>query len=241
MILRLPLILLVAVLPSIPSIAIAQTSPVAAEKEWVDAKERYLKESKKIRQGVFDLIATLEDRARNRGDADKVKQHKSERAAFDLRDELPPALDRYEYNGKRRTAERDLREAFEKLEGVYLKARRDAEVEDLTKELAEILASEGGKSPSPAIDKSRSRWLNETYDATWIHIKGKQWDQIDNKTQKLVFVFTETARTADYIEIFNPIRKEKLRMTAKRMESISSNGQWAWLAHGHWVVPTGKR
>jgi len=79
----------------------------------------------------------------------------------------------------------------------------------------------------------RSRWINESYDTTIYHVKGKQWEVSDNKTGKVVWNLVETARTEDYVELFNAKRKEHQRLFAKRMEAKRGD-KWRWLANGHW-------
>jgi len=82
---------------------------------------------------------------------------------------------------------------------------------------------------------NRSRWVSETYaDTAFIHVRGKQWTQIDTKKQKTVYSdITEISRSPKFIELFFPTRNEKYRLSAKRME-LKGNSGWSWSHNGHW-------
>jgi hypothetical protein len=64
-------------------------------------------------------------------------------------------------------------------------------------------------------------------------VDGKEWAERDNKTMKVKWRLTETARTDDYLELFNEARKETWRLSAKRME-IKAGDKWNWLSNGQW-------
>ena len=93
------------------------------------------------------------------------------------------------------------------------------------------------ESPASGIAKNgagntlRSRWLNETYNVTVRRVKGKQWEEVQNKTGRVTWQYTETGRTKDYTEIFDAKRKYEVRLFADRME-LKKDGKWIWVAKG---------
>lgn len=78
----------------------------------------------------------------------------------------------------------------------------------------------------------RDRWLNESYNTTVRHVKGKVWEHVGNKTGQVLWAGNETARTSEYIELLSE-RNEELRVRAQRME-LHKDGKWEWAANGHW-------
>ena len=83
-------------------------------------------------------------------------------------------------------------------------------------------------------DDSRSRWLNTSYsNSTIYHEQGKQWAEMDNKTQKIKWNFYEVGRTSDYIELLNTTRKDTVRLFPNRMDA-EEDGGWTWVSNGHW-------
>ncbi len=82
-------------------------------------------------------------------------------------------------------------------------------------------------------DDPRSTWLNETYNTSVRWVKDKVWEEVDNKTGSVSYVYNETARTKDHIEIFCPKRKYEVRLLAGKME-LKKDGKWGWVANGKW-------
>ena len=78
-----------------------------------------------------------------------------------------------------------------------------------------------------------SRWLNETYNVTVRRVKDKQWEEMQNKTGRVMWRYRETGRTKDYTELFDPKRKYHVRLRPDRME-LKKGGKWIWVAKGHW-------
>jgi hypothetical protein len=79
----------------------------------------------------------------------------------------------------------------------------------------------------------RSRWINETYDQTIYHHRGKEWRQHDNKTQRISAHLTETGRTADYVEL-SGFNFGVGRISSTRLE-MNKGGTWEWVSNGHWM------
>lgn len=77
--------------------------------------------------------------------------------------------------------------------------------------------------------------MSESYpNVAFVHHHGKQWAQIDTKTQKTVYDdISETSRSPEYIELYFPKRNETYRLSAKRMEVKGASG-WSWAHNGHW-------
>jgi hypothetical protein len=101
------------------------------------------------------------------------------------------------------------------------------------------LAVEEARKPEPPLveepakpDPSRSRWLNETYDQTISHVRGTQWVERSNKTQKITSHLTETERTPDYVELAN-FNFGVGRLFPQRMV-MKKGDKWEWVATGHW-------
>ncbi|GEM_PF-3229053 len=92
---------------------------------------------------------------------------------------------------------------------------------------------------SNAADNDRpSRWLNETYKVTVRRVKDKVWEEVEETTGRVVWRYTETARTKDYTELYCPKRKYEIRLLTKRME-LKKDGKWTWVADGRWAAPSG--
>jgi len=75
--------------------------------------------------------------------------------------------------------------------------------------------------------------LNETYNFTVRRVRDKVWEEAENKTGRVTWRYTETQRTKDYTELFDPKRKYEVRLRADRME-LKKGGKWIWVAKGHW-------
>lgn len=98
-------------------------------------------------------------------------------------------------------------------------------------------APSAADSATPAVNDSRERWLNESYNTTVRYLKDKKvWEEVDNKTGRVIWVDKEVERTTDYIELFSPERKSEIRLLKERMEQ-KLGGKWGWVANGHWVMP----
>ncbi|HUY31593.1 MAG TPA: hypothetical protein VMV69_02360 [Pirellulales bacterium] len=82
---------------------------------------------------------------------------------------------------------------------------------------------------------SRSKWLNESYDATFLRVGEKEWHNINNKTGLLHCKEVETERSKEYVELFCPDRNYHLRFYPDKAEFKRPGSQWAWVANGHWV------
>ena len=149
-------------------------------------------------KSIVAQVTALEDKARDRGDAEKVKKYNDEREAFEENGELPSsASGQYEYRTKLRAARSELRQAFKNVQEAYLKAKIDVDAEELKNEFDELIEDVGtpaeSKNSPEGVPASGARWLNTSYDQTLIHVGGKQWIEVNNKT-KGTNHFTEIAR-----------------------------------------------
>jgi hypothetical protein len=107
--------------------------------------------------------------------------------------------------------------------------------------LAQKTGGEAGPPAPPAEPRApgdaRSRWVSETYPNTaFVHVRDKEWVQVDAKTGKTALPITETSRSSEFIELFFPTRNETYRLAAKRMELKGKDG-WGWAHNGHWEAP----
>lgn len=99
-----------------------------------------------------------------------------------------------------------------------------------------VVSKEPAPPSEPLAKSAPSRWINESYDCVTYHVKDKQWAELDNKTKKIKWYYSETARTPEYVELFNETRKETVRFFAKRAEFMKG-GKWEWISNGHWDSP----
>ena len=81
----------------------------------------------------------------------------------------------------------------------------------------------------------RLRWSNTSYDSQLRHIKGKNWEEFDNKTGKLRWHLTETSRTEEYVELKLLERDQLYRVYSLRLELLK-DGKWGWLSNGKWEI-----
>lgn len=77
----------------------------------------------------------------------------------------------------------------------------------------------------------RKKWLNTTYNSTFIFVKDKEWTEIDNKTKQSKMSWKELSRTAEYIELYSDKKKEQIRLYPKKLDFLK-NGKWEWLSNG---------
>jgi len=77
--------------------------------------------------------------------------------------------------------------------------------------------------------------FNETYDTTFYQVQGDHWEEVNNKTKKIVLQATVTTRTPEYIELFMPSRNETYRFSATKMELKKAANNYMWAATGRWV------
>lgn len=245
------LLLVWALACGFPSISLCQEEERTPQQQWDQAKKTFQKELNALRKGIIDQVTALEDKARDRGDADKVKKYKNEREAFEEDGELPSsASGQYEYRTKLRAAKRQLRQTFKEVQTAYLKAKKDADAEELEREFEELTAdfairSDGISEDTPAGTKpegmpaTNARWLNTSYDNTLVHVRGTQWIEKDNKTGKTTWHFTEISRNRQYIELkrreVEPNRLLNYRVYANRMD-VKKADKWEWVSNGHWVA-----
>lgn len=99
-----------------------------------------------------------------------------------------------------------------------------------TKEIPEV-------KPDPeksVAEDRRSRWLNESYDTTVYRVRGTQWAELDNKTQKIKWYATETFRNDEFVEMYNSTRNQAWRFYERRME-LRDGDRWKWLSNGRWI------
>lgn len=89
------------------------------------------------------------------------------------------------------------------------------------------------KGESKEGDSGRTNWANETYDCTFRWVKGKMWEEVDNKTGQVNFTYQETSRSKESIEIFCPKRKYQIRLLSKTLE-LKKDDKWTWVANGKW-------
>ena len=76
--------------------------------------------------------------------------------------------------------------------------------------------------------------MNESYDTTIYHVRGKEWAEKDNKTDKVKWTVNENNRTPDFIEFHNAERNQTWRIGDTRME-LQKGNQWQWLSDGRWL------
>ncbi len=88
-----------------------------------------------------------------------------------------------------------------------------------------------------ALENARqSEWANESYNTTIRRVKDSDWDEKDNKTGRVVLLYRETGRTADYIDLLCPERNYTVRIFVQRNRlELDKNGKWEWGANGHWI------
>jgi hypothetical protein len=213
-------------------------NPPAPETQWSNAKQRHVETLTKLRQSVVEHLNARDLSARDQGDLAKVKQVKTEQEAFDKLGQFPTGFDKSSYNRALKNAQEELKTAQKSLLTFFLKAKRDPEAEELEKELHELLArtSENPIKPSP---DPRLRWSNSSYKTTIHHMKDKTWAETEINADNPKWHLQETSRTADHIELYLPERQQTWRLLTDRME-FRRDGQWQWLASGHWVDPSGK-
>jgi Peptidase of plants and bacteria len=97
---------------------------------------------------------------------------------------------------------------------------------DLPRLWKEYLAAFSSSAPLPAATRlwrHAKGWFEHRPDGSWAEFEdGKQ-----------IWTFRETARTADYIELLDPGRNIRLRLTAREVR-LGSEGAWPALYHGTW-------
>lgn len=101
-----------------------------------------------------------------------------------------------------------------------------------------IVAKEKMKVEKAEVDAGRTRWSNETYDCTVRWVKGKGWEEVDNKTGQVNHTYQEKSRNKDFIEIFCPKRQYLVRLLSNTME-LKKDGEWIWVANGKWDEGSG--
>jgi hypothetical protein len=76
------------------------------------------------------------------------------------------------------------------------------------------------------------QYLNQTYGGTYRRINGK-WENLDNKTGRVLRVDVEVSRTETAVELFSPSRNVAFRLLPTHIEQ-KINGKWQRVATGHW-------
>ena len=104
---------------------------------------------------------------------------------------------------------------------------------------ANVTSNDAEKASDLDNDDLRFKWLNETYNTSVHWVKDKVWEEVDNKTGRVSYVYNETARIKEYIEIFCPKRNYEVRLLAGKME-LKKDGKWGWVANGKWDAPAPK-
>ena len=104
---------------------------------------------------------------------------------------------------------------------------------------ANVTSNDAEKASDLDNDDLRFKWLNETYNTSVHWVKDKVWEEVDNKTGRVSYVYNETARIKEHIEIFCPKRNYEVRLLAGKME-LKKDGKWGWVANGKWDAPAPK-
>lgn len=83
-----------------------------------------------------------------------------------------------------------------------------------------------------AMKDERSRFLNTSYNRVVVKQNG-QWQELDQRTKKLLYRYRETKRNDEFIELHCLSRNIDIRLCEKQMEQ-KEGGRWKWVAHGGW-------
>jgi len=214
----------------------AASDPIA--RQWDEAKQTYREQLQKLNEEVLARVASLENKARESGDLARVKQYKAMADAFRDEGTLPSVYNSADYDRKVKVVQEDLRREAKLAIAAYLKEKQDYEAEDLDQELKEILADEGpADSGKRAATDNRKRFMNTSYGALIVHVRGKKWEQIHPETKKHSWWLTETGRDENYIYLHCPDKGQHWRIGEKRMDFIQPDKSWAWLSNGYWEKP----
>ena len=83
------------------------------------------------------------------------------------------------------------------------------------------------------LESSRREWISITYGSTIAYKDERTWTDKDAKTGKLLFIMNYVGHTGEYVELFNSVRNDQLRLFPDHMEAKLENG-WKWIGSGHW-------
>ncbi|MBI1248886.1 hypothetical protein GC197_13725 [bacterium] len=108
-----------------------------------------------------------------------------------------------------------------------------------------VVANTSPTTPSPAkptdskpvpINPSRITdiWHNDTYRTTMTR-QGKSWIERNDDDKKVRLTYNEVERDEVWVVLYCIERKNRMRLHKTGRAELEKNGQWAWVAMGHWL------
>jgi len=94
------------------------------------------------------------------------------------------------------------------------------------------LSPKNEHSKGSYLKASRREWISITYGSTIAYKDERTWTETDANTGKLLFIMNYVGHTGEYLELFNSVRNDQLRLFPDRMEAKLENG-WKWIGSGH--------
>lgn len=83
------------------------------------------------------------------------------------------------------------------------------------------------------LEASRREWISISYGSTIAYKDARTWTDTDAKTGKLLFIMNYVGHTSEYVELFNSVRNDQLRLYPDHMEAKLEKG-WQSIGSGHW-------
>ena len=83
------------------------------------------------------------------------------------------------------------------------------------------------------LEASRRVWISISYGSTLAYKDERHWSDTDAATGKVLFIMNYVGHTDEYVELFNSVRNDQLRLFPDHMEAKLENG-WQRIGIGHW-------
>lgn len=170
------------------------------KKKLDDARAIYDKATKDYKEEAQKWFEKEDEAARKlkTGVTEKVKLVAAEKKEFEDKGALPKRAPLILKDKPAKAAD-TLVKAFKAASDEYSRIKKDAEAAAVEKALAEFRKS----VPSQAELDTRKEWVGER--ATYKWIDGVVWNEYIK--QRLAFTWKETARTPEYVEVYDDLRK----------------------------------
>lgn len=213
--------------------AFAGDDPV---REKLDAaRDGYKGDLEKVRNSITSWFDKREADARREGNKKLVDQVKAERQAFALRGEVPEPLPAG-LKAMPKVARSKLEAAYETAIREYTKLHKDDLAAAVEKELKELAKDDAAKDVEPPTG-NRQLWVQPR--GYFLKGVGKDWFEKWDDGKQLPNLFHETQRTADFVELRNPLAPVTFRLYKDRavIKDDRQPGEFKQLYVGGWRAP----